>query len=544
MAGKVIEGPVTIRGDLVVTGTLNKGLDTVQSNNGSSLQVIQGVLQPVVTQPNVVPQSGDIRMYGQNVTINGNVVPGGTDGYFQIDEYINGAWQHLFEVQPSTTGNDNVLDLFISGRVFARDSLLSAKGRFFFISPSTPFGVYGCSALAFGNGIAVMGSSFHQFSRSTDNGLTWSAAIANPLTGQVSAICYLGGNIFIAGDLNGNICRSTDGGQTWGALIANNFGSGHMISGFAYANNILIGMSVYGMSKSLDQGVTWSALDATVQGTALYFFDGVFILGNGNGTQAYCRRSTDNGQTWSGNILIPFIGTNWTVQCFSYGQGILLAGGNGALLARSTDKGLTWTLISTPFTSAPSYKIGSLVFGDGIFYAATSFGEYCRSLDLGLTWGIRYLDNSKATPGSATLAAMAVGLNNRIIAVGYTASAGLSGYFDYVEAGAGIVESGSNSNGSYIQFADGTMECWGSSSPSTAMTTAIAGWYWGSGTITYPVAFIALTPGIIEGAAGSRIILGAPTGTYSATSFGFYALDNVSETSTPLIIWRAVGRWK
>ena len=119
----------------------------------------------------------------------------------------------------------------------------------------------------------------------------------------------------------------------------------------------------------------------------------------------------------------------------------------------------------------------------------------------------------------------------------------------YVDSSGNVIDgpwkiSGGNTNGSYIMFDDGTMECWGSSSPSTAMTTAVAGWYWGSGTITYPVAFIALTPGIIEGAAGSRIILGAPTGTYSATSFGFYALDNVSETSTPLIIWRAVGRWK
>ena len=131
MPGKVLDGPITIRGDLVVTGHINKGQDTAQSNNGSSLQVIQGVLQAVVTQPNTVPASGDVRMYGQNVTINSNVVPGGTDGYFQIDQYINGAWQHLFEIMPSTTGNANVLDLFISGRVFARDSLLSAPGRFF-----------------------------------------------------------------------------------------------------------------------------------------------------------------------------------------------------------------------------------------------------------------------------------------------------------------------------------------------------------------------------------------------------------------------------
>ena len=216
MPGKVLDGPITIRGDLVVTGHINKGQDTAQSNNGSSLQVIQGVLQAVVTQPNTVPASGDVRMYGQNVTINSNVVPGGTDGYFQIDQYINGSWQHLFEIMPSTTGNANVLDLFISGRVFARDSLLSAPGRFFFKPAASPFGSSYIIGIAYGNGVFVAVGYNGTIARSTDGGATWGSLISNPFgSSDIIGIAY-GNGVFVAGTADGKIARSLDGGATWG----------------------------------------------------------------------------------------------------------------------------------------------------------------------------------------------------------------------------------------------------------------------------------------------------------------------------------------
>ena len=108
--GTVLDGPVTIRGDLIVSGNLNKGVVQNQVNQGQGLQVVQGVLQAVCSQGSSNPNSpanGDYRMYGQNSVINPtglNPAAGGIDGYFQIDQYINGAWQHLFEIQPSTTG--------------------------------------------------------------------------------------------------------------------------------------------------------------------------------------------------------------------------------------------------------------------------------------------------------------------------------------------------------------------------------------------------------------------------------------------------------
>ena len=376
MPGKVLDGPITIRGDLVVTGHINKGQDTAQSNNGSSLQVIQGVLQAVVTQPNTVPASGDVRMYGQNVTINSNVVPGGTDGYFQIDQYINGAWQHLFEIMPSTTGNANVLDLFISGRVFARDSLLSAPGR------------------------------------------TWGSLISNPFGGSyISSIAY-GNGVFVAGTTDGKIARSTDGGATWGSLISNPFGSS---------------------------------------------------------------------------------------------------------------------------------IIASIAYGNGVFVAGTADGKIARSLDGGVTWGIKYGDSSTVTVLNTIIHAIATNGAGRFVIVGYDSSNISIAYTDYVEAGAGIVESGSNSNGSWIKFADGTMECWYVSS--NLLTTnggSAPPIYYNNASFTFPILIVGNLPVVTPMRQG-----GANAFSWGAENNGLPSLSGTAiyycsiEPNTTLYPgYRAIGRWK
>ena len=412
MPGKVLDGPITIRGDLVVTGHINKGQDTAQSNNGSSLQVIQGVLQAVVTQPNTVPASGDVRMYGQNVTINSNVVPGGTDGYFQIDQYINGAWQHLFEIMPSTTGNANVLDLFISGRVFARDSLLSAPGRFFFKPAASPFGSSYIIGIAYGNGV------------------------------------------FVAVGYNGTIARSTDGGATWGSLISNPFGSS-IIASIAYGN-------------------------------------GVFVAGTADGKIA---RSLDGGATWG-------------------------------------------SLISNPFGSS---DIIGIAYGNGVFVAGTTDGKIARSLDGGATWGIKYGDSSTVTVLTANIYGIATNGAGCFVIVGYDSSNISIAYTDYVEAGAGIVASGSNSNGSYIQFADGTMEVYGH------FTTGVLGVSEDIFPIqTLAAAFLGANidgaASVRAGSAGGGITITICTNTSSSISLALHTHSTVVQAYG--LSWHVIGKWK
>ena len=412
MPGKVLDGPITIRGDLVVTGHINKGQDTAQSNNGSSLQVIQGVLQAVVTQPNTVPASGDVRMYGQNVTINSNVVPGGTDGYFQIDQYINGAWQHLFEIMPSTTGNANVLDLFISGRVFARDSLLSAPGRFFFKPAASPFGSSYIIGIAYGNGV------------------------------------------FVAVGYNGTIARSTDGGATWGSLISNPFGSSIIAS-------------------------------------------------------------------------------------IAYGNGVFVAGTTDGKIARSLDGGATWgSLISNPFGSS---NIVSIAYGNGVFVAGTADGKIARSLDGGATWGIKYGDSSTVTVLTANIYGIATNGAGCFVIVGYDSSNISIAYTDYVEAGAGIVASGSNSNGSYIQFADGTMEVYGH------FTTGVLGVSEDIFPIqTLAAAFLGANidgaASVRAGSAGGGITITICTNTSSSISLALHTHSTVVQAYG--LSWHVIGKWK
>src|SRR5208282_982254 len=375
---QVIKGGLVVDGDLIVTGNINKGLNQAQSNQGQALGVIQGVLQPVSSQGSANPNSpsnGDLRMYGQNTVINSGMTPAGaaggnTNGYFEIDEYINGSWQQLFEIQPSTTGNPNVLDLFISGRLFARDSVLSAPGRFFYKATSTPFGSANIYSIAFGNGV------------------------------------------FVAGSTGGTIARSTDNGVTWGSLITNPFGSAGIYS--------------------------------------IAFGNGVFVACGTGGTIAW---STDNGVTWGSLITNPF--GSASIHSIAFGNGVFVAGGTGGTIARSTDNGVTWgSLITNPFGSD---YISSIAFGNGVFVACTNGGQVARSLDLGLTWGVQYGSNSTITVLSTNIFTIAKNGLGRFVIGGYDSSNIPISYTDYVEAGAGIVNSGSNSNGSFVQFADGTM---------------------------------------------------------------------------------------
>ena len=452
MAGKVIEGPVTIRGDLIITGRLNKGLDTAQANNGKALQVIQGVLQPVVTQPNVIPQSGDLRMYGQNSTINGNVVPGGTDGYFQIDEYINGAWQHLFEIMPSTTGNANVLDLFISGRVFARDSILSAPGRFFFKPESTPFGtddIYGvCYGLVSGTTPTwVAGTSGGKLGYSLDGGATWTLAATNPFAAHPIDCFWFANGIFMAGSSFGQIGFSSDG--THWTLASTNPAA--EIYSIAYGNGlwVAVGNSVY---TSSNNGVTW-VLNYAHGATSITFGNGTFIFCNGTS----CFYSIDTGSSWQ-----TVSATTNDTNTITFGNGVFVVGCLSGEIRTSYDNGITWITRSNPFGSI---NITGISFSSGVFEAVGSNagltqGASCRSLDLGLTWGIKYGDGSTLAITNTALYCVAGNAAGHFVVGGKDSSNISIAYSDYVEAGAGIVESGSNSNGSYVKFADGTARAW------------------------------------------------------------------------------------
>jgi len=122
----------------------------------------------------------------------------------------------------------------------------------------------------------------------------------------------------------------------------------------------------------------------------------------------------------------------------------------------------------------------------------------------------------------------------------------------YARIGAGIIESGSNSNGSWIKYGDGTMEQWGTKSNTITVATAYGGIFYGNfGAITFPVAFLAgIIPDVgiyaVHSTGGITWAAGATGDT--RTNTGVTATNIVSPISRTGFIqacsWRAIGRWR
>jgi len=104
-------------------------------------------------------------------------------------------------------------------------------------------------------------------------------------------------------------------------------------------------------------------------------------------------------------------------------------------------------------------------------------------------------------------------------------------------------DSGSNANGYYIRYSDGTMQCWGN----VTQTNAITGIY-GVGLFfynntswqTFPIAFTVIPSTNIT---TDSSVWCTPRGT-SATTIGISALAGTSETSSHTYYWFAIGKWK
>lgn len=107
-----------------------------------------------------------------------------------------------------------------------------------------------------------------------------------------------------------------------------------------------------------------------------------------------------------------------------------------------------------------------------------------------------------------------------------------------------IMQYGSNANGSFVRFADGTQICWQKSSAAIAVTAGPAnGVYYGSLVWTYPAQFIA--PPVPNCTAQSDGVItldlgGPPTTTQFSPGVG--ALSSIASRTYSLNLF-AVGRW-
>jgi len=108
----------------------------------------------------------------------------------------------------------------------------------------------------------------------------------------------------------------------------------------------------------------------------------------------------------------------------------------------------------------------------------------------------------------------------------------------------GVVESGSNANGYYVKYADGTMIC---TFKSTTMTTSalIVSDVYVSNAISwaYPAAFLT-APIVSFGAISAYAIIGFRAGEVSTTGANYITAYATTASATCNLMLTAIGRWK
>ncbi|WP_240233629.1 hypothetical protein [Devosia lacusdianchii] len=151
--------------------------------------------------------------------------------------------------------------------------------------------------------------------------------------------------------------------------------------------------------------------------------------------------------------------------------------------------------------------------------------------------GVLWANNLSPTyfPGSTAGELMSGAYDDRSKIVGTVSqSAGLP-------TGA-IIERGSNSNGSYVRFADGTQICWGTINYSNITTAAGAIFLAAAVTWTYPIAFVNATETVCQASdTGSTVVwVGCVA---SATTASLQAFSYASASGTRAFRAMAIGRW-
>lgn len=107
-----------------------------------------------------------------------------------------------------------------------------------------------------------------------------------------------------------------------------------------------------------------------------------------------------------------------------------------------------------------------------------------------------------------------------------------------------IIETGSNANGRYTKYADGTMICYFNQAQSMAATTAAGSMFYAASTWTFPAAFSSPpTYSNVASRAGGVCFSSGYVANPTNTSAGFTVFDFISATNTYNIQHFAIGRW-
>ncbi|MDX0413897.1 hypothetical protein GOC69_24120 [Sinorhizobium medicae] len=112
-----------------------------------------------------------------------------------------------------------------------------------------------------------------------------------------------------------------------------------------------------------------------------------------------------------------------------------------------------------------------------------------------------------------------------------------------------IIERGSNANGEYVRYADGTQICWGEVDLTSAASTTANGSLFsvsGGATQSYPALFSASPNVFLTGERNNDQICGGSLKSNTLTSaftYNVWSSVSLAATFTKFIQWMAIGRW-
>jgi photosystem II stability/assembly factor-like uncharacterized protein len=257
-----------------------------------------------------------------------------------------------------------------------------------------------------------IGTFGHGVFKSTDGGLTWSAASAgltfdHMLTIRVLAIDPETPTTLYAGTYGG-IYKSLDGGDNWSALTDGLPTTSYSVSSIsvsslvidpANSSTLYMGTSADGIFKSTDGGSSWSALKTNVRIDSNYItslvIDPLTTTTLYAGTYEGLLKSTDGGDSWSvtnpDTISILSLVIDPTTPTTLYA-------GTGNSLQKSMDGGKSWneahaglpdgnihTLLIDPAMPSTLYAVVTQSSSTYFDFVKEPLGVF-KSSDGGLNW--------------------------------------------------------------------------------------------------------------------------------------------------------------
>lgn len=112
------------------------------------------------------------------------------------------------------------------------------------------------------------------------------------------------------------------------------------------------------------------------------------------------------------------------------------------------------------------------------------------------------------------------------------------------QGGAAVMESGSNSNGWFIKFADGTMICRGVVNASPAISNQSGNLYYYVGSLAFAASFVGIAPQVFPFFnADGYLTWVTVKGTPGLSAFNYYVMANTPTGVTGILGFMAIGRW-